>query len=118
MKLSFIQHRQRSYKNINWFALFTEGNRKAFSYYFELQYPGLFYYARKLLGDAEAAKKIALFALVNAWKQREDFGTPDQLKIFMLETVRENCVTYRLSMNRSHQPVHAGAAGGSILLPG
>ena len=95
---SFIQHKPSSYKSINWFALFTEGHRKAFSHYFELQYPGLFLYTRKVLGDPEAAKKIVLCAFVNAWKNREDFHTVDQLKLFIRQTVRDHCTTYRLSL--------------------
>jgi RNA polymerase sigma factor (sigma-70 family) len=99
---SLIQRRHSSYKGINWFALFTEGNRKAFSHCFELQYPGLFYYARRVLGDAEAARKIVLCAFADAWKNREGFANPDQLKSFIRETVRENCTTYRLSLVREN----------------
>lgn len=99
---SVIQHRHSSYKCINWFALFTEGNRKAFSHYFELQYPGLFLYTRKVVGDAEAAKKIVLCAFVKAWKNREDFTNLEQLKLFVRDTIRENCTTYRLSLVRDN----------------
>ena len=100
---SLIQHKHNSYKGINWFALYTEGNRKAFSHYFELQYPGLFHYTRKVVGDPEAAKKVVLFAFVSAWKNREDFSNLDQLKDFIRETIRENCTTYRLSLSKDNK---------------
>ena len=101
-----IQHRHSSYKGINWFVLFTKGNRKAFSHYFELQYPGLFHHARRVLGNGEAARKIVLCAFVNAWKNREDLANPNQLKSSIRETVREHCTTYRMSLVREKGTVN------------
>jgi DNA-directed RNA polymerase specialized sigma24 family protein len=108
MKFRSLVHKHSNYKGINWFALYTEGNRKAFSHFFELQYPGLFHATRKTLGDPGAAKKIVLGAFVNAWKQRESFTAPDHLKIFIRETVRENCASYRLAMSGDHKTGNTG----------
>jgi RNA polymerase sigma factor (sigma-70 family) len=119
MKLrALIPQRQKSQRNINWFALYTEGQQRAFAHYFELLYPGVFIYARKVLGDQEAARRIVLFAFVNAWRQREDFTTQDQLKQFILDTVRESCTTHRLSLMRDHKHAHAGATEKFSLFPG
>ena len=99
---SLIQPKHTAYKGINWFILFTEGHRKAFTHFFELQYPGLFLTTRKALGNSEAAKKIVLCAFVDAWANREGFTTLDELKRFIRESVRENCTTYRLTLARDH----------------
>lgn len=109
MKLTLIPHRKKAHKDTSWFTLFTEGHRPAFSHYFESLYPGLFIYARKMLNDQTAARKIVLFAFVNAWRQRQDFTRPERLKQFILDTVREGCTTYRLALVRDHKHAHAGA---------
>lgn len=115
---SLIPQRQKKQKSINWFVLYTEGQQRAFTHYFELLYPGVFFYARKVLGDPEPARKIVLIAFSNAWRQREDFLTQDQLKHYILETVREHCATHRLSLMRDHKHAHAGATEKFSLFPG
>ncbi|HVU57758.1 MAG TPA: hypothetical protein VHD83_22005 [Puia sp.] len=112
MRLSpFIQPKHKAFKGINWFALFLQGHPKAVAHFFYLQYPGLFLYARKALGDPEAAKKIFLCAFADAWNTREGFTSEDQLKQFIREKVREKCTTYRLSPAKTmdHQKTAAGA---------
>ena len=98
--------------------LFTEGRRPAFAHYFESLYPGLFIYARKMLTDQSAARKIVLFAFVSAWRQRQDFTSPEQLKQFILEAVREGCTTYRLALVKDHKHANAGATDKFSFLPG
>jgi RNA polymerase sigma-70 factor (ECF subfamily) len=109
MKLTLIPHRKKARKDASWFTLFTEGHRPAFSHYFESLYPGLFIYARKMLSDQAAARKVVLFAFVSAWRQRQDFTSPERLKQFILDSVREGCTTYRLALVRDHKHAHAGA---------
>ena len=109
MRLTLIPHRQKVHKDTSWFIQFTEGHRPAFSHYFESLYPGLFIYARKMLNDQAAARKTVIFAFVSAWRQRKDFIGPEQLKQFILDSVREGCTNYRLALVRDHKHAHAGA---------
>jgi RNA polymerase sigma factor (sigma-70 family) len=111
---SFIQPKHKAFKGISWFALFIEGHPKAFAHFFELQYPGLFLYARKALGDPEAAKKIFLCAFADAWNHREGFTSEDQLKQFIRETVRKNCTTFRLSPAKARNNDHTGAGSPKV----
>jgi len=98
--------------------LFTQGHRPAFAHYFESLYPGLFIYARKMLGDQPAARKIVLFAFVGAWRQRQDLTSSGQMKQFILDAVREGCTTYRLALVRDHKHAHAGATDKFSFFPG
>ncbi|HEY4206440.1 MAG TPA: sigma-70 family RNA polymerase sigma factor [Puia sp.] len=94
---SLIQPKHSSYKGIDWFALFADGNPKGFAHFFDLQYPGLFLSARKMLRDEGAARKIVICAYADAWNNREAFTSQEQLKQFVRETVKNKCTTYRLS---------------------
>lgn len=105
MKLNLlIQPKHKAFKAINWFALFSEGHHKAFNHFFELQYPGLFLRARKMLGNPDAAKKILICAFVDAWNIREGFTSEDELKRFIREAVRKKCNTFRLSPTKTRAP--------------
>ena len=105
MKLNLlIQPKHKAFKGINWFALFSQGDQKAFDHFFELQYPGLFLRALDVLGDPEAAKKIILLTFFDAWNYREGFTSEDDLKRFIRETVRKKCITFRLSPAKTREP--------------
>jgi len=115
MKLpSFIPRKQRSYNDINWFVLFTEGHREAFAHYFGVMYPGLFTCAYKAVGDPVLARNIVLAGFVNAWGIRAELLTQDELKRTVMDKVREDCTSHRLSLVRDHKHDNAGGTDESF----
>jgi hypothetical protein len=111
---SFIRRSQKSDNDINWFVLFTEGHREAFTHYFEVMYPGLFYCACKAVSDTDIARSIVLAGFVSAWEMREALFTPDELKKFVMDKVREGCTRHRLSLVRDHKHDNAGGTDESF----
>jgi transmembrane sensor len=115
MKLpSFNSRKQITDNDINWFVLFTEGHREAFTHYFEVMYPELFYCAGKAVGDPAIARNIVLSGFVSAWEAREHLFTPEELKKCVMDKVREGCTRHRLSLVRDHKHDNAGGTDESF----
>jgi RNA polymerase sigma-70 factor (family 1) len=85
---------------------FQLGNENAFRKIFDYYYPSLFLFAKKLTGSHEEGEDIAVKTFQKLFNLREKFNTGDNIKAFLYISVRNNCLNYLKSRQRSHEDIN------------
>ena len=73
---------------------FQEGDPHAFTYFFQLHYRPLCYFASQLVGNQPDAEDIVKDTYVKLWQKHTDFATPQNIKAFLYITTRNACLNF------------------------
>ncbi|EDM38910.1 RNA polymerase ECF-type sigma factor [Pedobacter sp. BAL39] len=86
--------------DVYWIEQLKEGNNSALSYFFDLHYTSLCYFATRLTQDEAEAKDIVAESFVKVWEKRLDFPTATNIKAFLYIRCRNECLNYLRSLQR------------------
>jgi RNA polymerase sigma-70 factor (ECF subfamily) len=70
---------------------FHKGEEKGVTYFFNLLYPPLLYYATNLVNDEEISKDSISEAFFKAWERKEMFANEKHLKVWIYSVTRNAC---------------------------
>jgi len=73
---------------------FQKGDPHAFTYFFQLHYRPLCYFASQLVGSQPDAEDIVKDTYVKLWQKHTDFATPQNIKAFLYITTRNACLNF------------------------
>lgn len=73
---------------------FQKGDPHAFTYFFQLHYRPLCYFASQLVGNQQDAEDIVKDTYVKLWQKHPDFATPQNIKAFLYITTRNACLNF------------------------
>jgi RNA polymerase sigma-70 factor (ECF subfamily) len=73
---------------------FQQGDPHAFTFFFQLHYRPLCYFASQLVGDQQDAEDIVKDTYVKLWQKHADFATPQNIKAFLYITTRNACLNF------------------------
>jgi len=79
---------------------FRSGNEQMLSYFFDLHYKSLCYFAGRLLQDEHQAKDIVSGCFVKLWERHADFETAQNIKAFLYISCRNACLDYLKHLKR------------------
>lgn len=82
-----------------------EGKVSAFEHVYNLYFRQLYYFASKIVQDAEAAKDLTVDTFVKVLKTPRQFNSQEHLKRFLFTILRNACLDYRKSQDR-HKKSH------------
>ncbi len=83
-----------------WITQLKNGNNNALSYFYDLHYTALVYFAIRLTQDEPQAKDIVSESFVKVWEKHQDFTTIENLKAFLYIRCRNECLNYLRSLKR------------------
>lgn len=94
--LAFYVMRQE-HRNGNVFHLtgFKKGTIGSFSYYYQLFYTPLRYFAGQLTGDTAAAADIVSDTFIKLWQRHAHFQTEANIKAFLYITTKNACLDFQ-----------------------
>ncbi len=75
-------------------AKFQQGDSQAFTYFFQLHYRPLCYFAAQLVGDHQDAEDIVKDTYVKLWQKHVSFATSQNIKAFLYITTRNACLNF------------------------
>jgi len=70
------------------------GDELIFQFIFKKYYTGLYYYAKKYLGDKHHAEEIVQNTFLKLWEKRETFTISKSLSSYLYTTVYNNCLNF------------------------
>lgn len=76
---------------------FHEGDVDTFDEIFHRNYTSVFYFARKMTGNAVVAEDIAMDSFRKLWTRRKDFPTRTAIKAWLMITTKNACLTHLTS---------------------
>jgi len=77
-----------------WMERYRNGDERALSYFFDLHYRSLCYFAGRLLQDDEEAKDIVSGCFVKLWKSDREVETAQNIKAFLYISCRNACFNH------------------------
>lgn len=83
------------------------GDRSVISTLFFHFYPGLCFFAEKLVNDASMAQQIAEESLGSLWQQRQIFGHPQEIKQFLYIRTYQACNQFTRSVSNIEETAGA-----------
>lgn len=75
-------------------AKFQQGDSQAFTYFFQLHYRPLCYFAAQMVGDHQDAEDIVKDTYVKLWQKHDSFATSQNIKAFLYITTRNACLNF------------------------
>ncbi|MBE7174550.1 MAG: sigma-70 family RNA polymerase sigma factor [Williamsia sp.] len=87
---------------------FKSGNTAALQTLYNLHYKALWYFANRLLGDAEQAEDIAAETFIKLWNTRYQFKQLENIRPFLFVVTRNACITHLKQLKRrmvSHREI-------------
>ena len=85
---------------VYWMEGFRNGNSQALSYFFDLHYKSLGYFATRLTQDTFEAEDIVANCFVKLWKKHNDFQTATNIKAFLYISCRNACLDHLKHLKR------------------
>lgn len=83
-----------------WVQQLKNGNKKALSYFFDLHYTSLRYFATRLTQDELEAEDIVADCIFKLWNKQADFQTAENIKAFLYISCRNECLMYLRKLKR------------------
>ena len=74
---------------------FKNGNTASFSYYYELFYTPLRFFAEQMTGDRAAAADIVADIFIKLWQRRANFQTEANIKAFLYISTKNACLDFQ-----------------------
>lgn len=71
---------------------FQQGEEKGFTYFFNLLYPSLVYYAFRILKDRQAAEDVVEDAFIKIWERHSTFTNSQAIKPWLYTVARNMCL--------------------------
>lgn len=93
-----------------WIDSLNKGDEQAISYFFDLHYKALCFFADRLIHHEEEAEDIVARCFVLLWERRTNFITVDNIKAFLYKTCWNDCMNFIRDSKRrvAHQEIYAG----------
>ncbi len=73
---------------------FTQGNTRAFTAIYNIYYPRLFNFAKRMVDNRQEAQDITAETFVKLWRLHPNFPTHDKIRAFLFVTARNACYDY------------------------
>lgn len=70
------------------------GDEPTFQFIFKKYYTGLYYYAKKYLGDKHHAEEVVQNTFLKLWEKRETFTISKSFNSYLYKTVYNNCLNF------------------------
>ncbi|MBA7548867.1 ECF RNA polymerase sigma factor SigW [subsurface metagenome] len=70
------------------------GDEPIFQFIFKKYYTGLYYYAKKYLGDKHNAEEVVQNTFLKLWEKRETFTIRKSFSSYLYKTVYNNCLNF------------------------
>lgn len=83
-----------------WLNGFRNGDHQALSYFFDIHYKPLSYFATRLTLNEMEAEDIVANGFVKLWKRHQDFETANNIKAFLYISCRNACLDYLKHLKR------------------
>lgn len=77
-----------------WVEAFRNGDEKGLTYFFELHYKSLQYFASRLIQDQMQAEDLVAECFVKLWKREREVHNAGNIKAFLYITCRNACLNY------------------------
>ena len=71
---------------------FQRGEERGFTFFFNDLYPGLCYYAFRMIDDERIAKEIVADSFIKIWEQHAGFDHPRTIQSWLYTAVRNACL--------------------------
>jgi len=84
---------------------FQQGEEKGLTYFFDLLYPALCFFAARLTGSVETAKEIASDAFIKTWHKHEKLSSASAIKAYLYQVTRNDCYKW-LHQQKKIQALH------------
>ena len=81
-------------QTINPLIAFKEGTEEGFTYYFNLWYKPLCFFAKSYTKDSNIAEDITGESFIRLWSKRSQFDTESGLKAYLYQTVYNACLRH------------------------
>ena len=91
---------------------FKEGEEEGFTYFFNLHYKPLFYFAGRYIKDNAAAEDIVADSFIKLWAKREIFDSESGLTGYLYRTVYHACL--RSLQQEQYKNLHKKSYAGQI----
>lgn len=78
--------------NVYWLKELKQGNTMALSYFFDLHYQALCYFAESIVKDQQEAEDIVATSFLKIWNKHTDFETPQNIKAFLYISTKNACL--------------------------
>ena len=82
---------------------FQQGEMAAFDKVYTMYWPGLQYFANRLIDDSPEAEDIVNEIFIKLWKMRSDFNTMANVKAFLYIATRNACLNFIKFRKRKKQ---------------
>jgi RNA polymerase sigma-70 factor (family 1) len=83
-----------------WIKQLASGNNKAVSYFYDLHYASLVYFANRLIQDEAEATDIVAECFIKLWSKYGDFSTTENIKAFLYIACRNSCLSFLRDIKR------------------
>jgi len=94
--------RIESIYNVNEYAFaFQLGEEKGFDFFFRELFPSLCFFANRMLNNRCEAEDIASAAFIKIWKRHSQFNDARNIRSYLYQIVRNDCLSYLQQKNRS-----------------
>jgi len=70
---------------------FTQGNTRAFTTIYNIYYPRLFNFAKRMVENRQEAQDITAETFVKLWRLHQNFSTHEKIRAFLFVTARNAC---------------------------
>lgn len=86
--------------NEHWLTELKKGNSTALSYFFDLHYQALCYFAETIVKDQQEAEDIVATSFLKVWNKHTDFATPQNVKAFLYISTKNACLDHLKQLKR------------------
>lgn len=86
--------------SVYWLKELQQGNTLALSYFFDLHYQSLCYFAHSIVKDQQEAEDIVATSFVKIWNKHADFKTAQNIKAFLYISTKNACLDYLKKLKR------------------
>ncbi|MBO9565460.1 MAG: RNA polymerase sigma-70 factor [Niastella sp.] len=73
---------------------FTQGDTRAFTTIYNIYYPRLFNFVKRMVDNRQEAQDITAETFVKLWRLHPNFSTTDKIRAFLFVTARNACYDF------------------------
>lgn len=86
--------------DVYWLKELKQGNSMALSYFFDLHYQALCYFAESIVKDQQEAEDIVATSFFKIWNKHDDFDTAQNIKAFLYISTKNACLDHLKKLKR------------------
>lgn len=86
--------------DVYWLKELKHGNSMALSYFFDLHYQTLCYFAESIVKDQQEAEDIVATSFLKIWNRHTDFETAQNIKAFLYISTKNACLDHLKHLKR------------------